>query len=54
MEMAKGEFVMPIIPTDAGKIAFVSRVNNENIRKGRCLLIFGGITFGLLNSTHRV
>ncbi|MDP3725293.1 MAG: hypothetical protein Q8R20_02365, partial [Nanoarchaeota archaeon] len=51
--LPKGEFVMPIIPTDAGKIAFVSRVNNEKYQKGALFVDFWwGNFFDLLNSTH--
>src|SRR3989338_8670933 len=51
--LPKGEFVMPIIPTDAGKIAFASRVNNEKYQKGALFVDFWwGNFFDLLNSTH--
>src|SRR3989338_163189 len=51
--LPKGEFVMPIIPTDAGKIAFASRINNEKYQKGALFVDFWwGNFFDLLNSTH--
>jgi len=51
--LPKGEFVMPIIPTDAGKIAFTSRVNNEKYQKGALFVDFWwGNFFDLLNNTH--
>jgi len=51
--LPKGEFVMPIIPIDAGKTAFASRVNNEKYQKGTLFVDFWwGNFFDLLNSTH--
>src|SRR3989344_5716095 len=51
--LPKGEFVMPIILTDAGKIAFASRINNEKYQKGALFVDFWwGNFFDLLNSTH--
>ena len=51
--LPKGELVMPIIPTDAGKVAFASRVNNEKYQKGALFVDFWwGNFFDLLNSTH--
>ncbi len=51
--LPKGEFVMPIIPTDAGKIAFALRVNNEKYQKGALFVDFWWNNFkDLLNNTH--
>ena len=44
---------MPIIPTDAGKIAFAERVNNEKYQKGALFVDFWWNNFkDLLDNTH--
>ena len=51
--LPKGELVIPIISTDAGKIAFASRIDNEKYQKGALIVDFWWGNFkDLLDSTN--